>query len=61
MGTYVMDHLTIVQRGTDPKWNQPARVNKINLQAESIVECHADGEWDVSQERNMIFTLRNFG
>ena len=56
-----MDHLTIVQRGTDLKWNQPARVNKINLQAESIVECHADGEWDVSQERNMIFTLRNFG
>ena len=56
-----MDHLTIVQRGTDLKWNQPARINNINLQAESIVECHPDGEWDVSQERNMTFTLRNFG
>ena len=61
MGTYVMDHLTIVQRGTDLKWNQPARVNKINLQAESIVECGFDGEWDVPQEGNMTFTLWNFG
>lgn len=54
-----MDHLTIVQRGADLKQNQPSRINKINLQAESIVECHVDGEWDVSQEMNMTFTLRN--
>ena len=54
-----MDHLIRVQRGSDLKWKQPARINKINLKAESIVECGVDGEWDVSQERNMTFTLWN--
>ena len=29
------------------------------LKAESIVICDIDGEWDVSKERNMTFTLRN--
>ena len=58
-GTYETDHLTRVQRGSNLKWKQPARINKINLQAESIVECGVDGEWDVSQEKNMTFTLRN--
>ena len=58
-GTYEMDHLARVERGSDLKWKQPARINKINLQAESIVECGFDDEWDVSQERNMTFTLQN--
>ena len=58
-GTYEMEHLTRVQRGSDLKWKQPARIDKINLQAGSIVECGVDGEWDVSQERNMTFTLWN--
>ena len=58
-GTYKMDHLIRVQRGSDLKWKQPARINKINLKAESIVDCGVDGEWDVSQERNMTFTLWN--
>ena len=58
-GTYEMDHLTRVQRESTLKWKQPARIDKITLQAESIVECSVDGEWDVSQERNMTFTLQN--
>ena len=58
-GTYEMEHLTRVQRGSNLKWKQPARIDKINLQAESIVECGVDSEWDVSQKRNMTFTLRN--
>ena len=57
--TYDMDHLTIVQRGSDLKWKQLVRINKINFQAESIVECGIDGEWDVSQDRNMTFTVQN--
>ena len=57
--TYDMDHLTIVQRGSDLKWKQLLRINKINFQAESIVECGVDVEWDVSQDRNMTFTIQN--
>ena len=58
-GTYEMDDLTRVQRGSHLKWKQPVRINKINSQAESIVECGDNGELDVSQERNMTFTLQN--
>ena len=54
-----MDHLTRVQSRSDLKWKQSVRIDKINLQAESIVKCGVDGKWDVSQERNMAFTLQN--
>ena len=40
-------------------WKYPARVDKVALKKESIVECPIDGEWDMSKERNMTFTLRN--
>ena len=53
-GTYKMDHLIRVQRGSDLKWKQPARINKINLKAEPVVECGVDGESDVLQERNIL-------
>ena len=58
-GTYEMDHLTRVQKGFNLIWKHPVRLDKANLWKESIVECPVDGEWDVSQERNMTFTLRN--
>ena len=43
-GTYEMDHLTRVQRGSNLKWRHPVSANKVNLQAESIIECVVDGE-----------------
>ena len=58
-GTYEMDHVSRVQRGPDLKWKQPAWIDKINLQAESIIECGFDDEWDILQEENMTFTLWN--
>ena len=58
-GTYEMDHLTRVQRGHNLKWKYPVRLDKVNLRAESIIECVVDSEWDVSHERNMTFILRN--
>ena len=58
--TYEMDHLTRVQKGSNLKWKHPSvRVDKDNLRPESIVECAIDGKWDVSQERNLTYTLRN--
>ena len=58
-GTYEMDHLKQVHRGSNLEWKHPVRLDKVNFQAESIVECAVDGEQDVSQERNMTFTLQN--
>ena len=37
-GTYEMDHLIKVHGGSSLKWKQPSRIDKINLQGESIVE-----------------------
>ena len=48
-GTYEMDHLTRVHRGSNLKWKYPVRLDKVSLRAESIVECAVDGEWDVLQ------------
>ena len=58
-GTYEMHHLTRCQRGSNLKWKQPSRIDRENILPASIVECLIDGEWDVSLERNMTFTLRN--
>ena len=58
-GTYEMHHLARSQKGSNLKWKQPSRVDKDNLWPASIVDCVIEGEWDVSQERNMTFTLRN--
>ena len=58
-GTYEMDHLTRVQRGHNLKLKHPVWLDKINLRAESIIECVVDSEWDVSHERNMTFISRN--
>ena len=58
-GTCEKDHLTRVQKGSNLIWKHPLRLDKVNLRQESIVECPVDGKWDVSQERNMTFTLQN--
>lgn len=58
-GRYTMDHLTRVQQGSDLKWKHPVKTDIINLKPELIVKCVIDGEWDVSHERNMTYTLRN--
>ena len=54
-----MDHLTRVQKGQNLKWKHPVRLDKINLRAESIIECVVNSQWDVSHERTMTFILRN--
>ena len=54
-----MDHLTRVHEGSNLKWKYPVKLHKDNLKAQSIVECIIDGEWDMSKERNMTYTLRN--
>ena len=57
--TYTIGHLTRVHEGSNLKWKYPVKPYEDNLKALSIVECIIDGEWDVSKERNMTYTLRN--
>ena len=55
---YKMEYLHRVQDKSNLKWKNGNEEPDI-LKAESIVICDIDGEWDVSKERNMTFTLRN--
>ena len=54
-----MDHLTRVHEGSNLKRKYPVKSYKDNVKAQSIIECIINGEWDVSKERNMTYTLRN--
>ena len=58
-GTYDMHQLTRCNKGSNLLWKQPSKVDKCDLFPGSIIDCIIDGEWDVSKERNMTFTLRN--
>ena len=40
-------------------WKQPTKEDKANLFPASIIDCEIEGEWDVSKERSMTYTLRN--
>ena len=48
-----------VDNNSNLKWKHPARNDKDQLKKESIISCEIEGEWDISAERNMSFTLRN--
>ena len=58
-GTYEMDHLCRVDNYSDFRWKHPAKADFDNLKPESIVECHINGKWDVSGERNITCILWN--
>ena len=58
-GTYKMDHLMRVQDGSNLKWKRPTKPDLLNLHSESILDCEIDGEWNVSNERSITFSLRN--
>ena len=58
-GTYTMHQLMRRSKDSDLVWKQPVQIDKADLLPGSIVTCTIDGEWDVSKERNMTFTLRN--
>ena len=58
-GTYKMDHLMRVQDKRNSKWKHPPKRDLLNLHLDSILDCKVDGEWDVSNERSITFSLRN--
>ena len=58
-GTYKMDHLMRVQDGSNLKLKCPTKPDLLNLHTDSILDCEVDGEWNVSNERSITFSLRN--
>ena len=59
-GTYKMDHLMRVQDGSNLKLKRPTKPDLLNLHTDSILDCEIDGEWNVSNERSITFSLRNY-
>ena len=49
-GTYKMDHFITVKTGDNLKWKHPLKPDFIDLYPASIVECHVEGEWDISTQ-----------
>ena len=58
-GTFQMDHLTRVKKGNDLTWKHPRKPDPLDLHPASILDCIVDGEWNVSNNRLMTFSLRN--
>ena len=58
-GKCEMEFLHRVQQSSDLKWKNPAKADYDTLTKNSIISCVIDGEWDVSKDRNMTYTLRN--
>ena len=59
-GTYKMDHLMRVQYGSNLKLKRPTKPDLLNLHTDFILDCEINGEWNVSNERSITFSLRNY-
>ena len=56
---YEMEFLHRVAKSSNLKWKHPVRKDVDTLTKVSIISCVIDGDWDVSTDRNMTYTLRN--
>ena len=56
---FEMEFLHRVDSSKNLKWKNPTRKDIDHLFKGSILSCVIDGQWDVSAQRNMTFTLRN--
>ena len=54
-----MDHFVRVKKGNNLTWKPPIKPDTLDLHSASILDCDVDGEWDVSNNRFMTFSLRN--
>ena len=56
---FVIEHLDQVSMDSNLKWKYPTSNDICVVEAEQILQCEIDGEWEVVNDRNMIFTLHN--
>ena len=53
-----MDPLMRVQDGSSLKWKHPTNPDLLSLLTDSILDCEIYGEWNVSIEISITFSLR---
>ena len=53
-----IEHLEQVKKWSNLKWKNPKVPDTTDIVAENIFECNIEGDWDVSKERFVTFTLR---
>ena len=57
---YVVDHLHQVLKGLNSKWKYPSKEDVQIVEPEQIVECSADGQWDITADsRKRMFPPSN--
>ena len=57
--TYGMCHLHCVNKYSNLKWSHPNTPDLEHMFFESIVICSIYADWDLSNERNLVLTLKN--
>ena len=58
-GTYRLDHLHLLNKHSNLKWRHPDTRDLEDMLFETIVICNIDADWDLSNARNMVLTLKN--
>ena len=58
--SYRIEYLEWVKITSNLTWKNPRVPDTADIMAENIFECNIEGDWDVSKERFLTFTLRNY-
>ena len=56
---YVVDHLHRTDSNLNSKWHYPSKEDKCIVEADQILPCQVQGQWDIADLRNTRFTLKN--
>ena len=58
-GAYKIEHPHRVRESSNLKWNNPEFSAIVDMNAEHIVSCKIVGDWDVSNDGCVVYTLKN--
>ena len=56
---YVVDHLHRTDSNLNSKWHYPSKEDKCIVEADQILPCQVQQQWDIADLRNTCFTLKN--
>lgn len=58
-GTFRIEHLHRVNKSSNLKWKNPTFPDISDVNLENIFSYKIDGDWDISNDKNLTFTLKN--
>ena len=58
-GTFKIEHLHRVDKSSNLKWKNPTFPDVSDINPENIFIHQIDGDQDIANDRNLIFTLKN--